>query len=72
MSFVLGSHHEHASSCTTPLFLCTLCETLFEPGIADDGPDGAARCPQCGMCECREASEEEIVGTVIRRTTRFR
>lgn len=72
MSFVPGSHHEHAAQCAVPLLLCTLCETLFEPGIADDGPDGAPRCPQCGMWETREATEEEITGTVIRRTTRFR
>jgi hypothetical protein len=65
---------EHSAVCSSDadLLRCELCETVFEPGIADDGPQGQPRCPQCGLWETRSASESEARGRVIRRTTRFR
>lgn len=34
-----------------PLFVCRLCELIFEGGLADPLPDGSVRCPQCLMGE---------------------
>ena len=30
-------------------FRCFLCGTLCEDNVADPGPDGKPRCPQCGL-----------------------
>ena len=46
-----------------PVFRCLFCETLFEAGVADPGPSGEPRCPQCGltMAEPATASDDEFV-----------
>lgn len=64
-----------AQTCTIDetIYRCTLCETLFEAGVADDA-DGDPRCPQCGFHEAEPVRDAEECGAevVIRRTTRFR
>ena len=56
---------------TIPVFRCCLCETLFEAGVADSGPNGEPRCPQCGvaMAEPAVPRDEDFV---IRAGTKFR
>lgn len=71
-----NSMHVHDPRCTRPadsiVFRCRECESLFECGIADRGPGGGERCPQCGL---ENAVEVETPGEevfVIRHTSRFR
>ncbi len=51
---------------------CTFCGTQFVAGVADDGPNGEPRCPQCLICEARLVSEEEIGDFVITDRMPFR
>jgi hypothetical protein len=50
---------------------CLACDTLFEPGVADD-LEGQPRCPQCGLAESAPAEAWDEKEIVIRRTTPFR
>lgn len=39
-------------SCAVPeAFRCLACGTEFERDVADAGPQGEPRCPQCGLLE---------------------
>jgi len=51
---------------------CRECGTVFEPDVADRGPGGEPRCPQCFLL-----SSDEVIGVgegelVIRESTPFR
>lgn len=54
-----------------PVYRCSVCGTAFEDGVADPGPEGQPRCPQCGLWEATLV-EGEVPRFVVRRTTRFR
>ncbi len=62
------------TSCTIDetVYRCSLCETLFEAGVADDSGEGSPRCPQCGFMEAEPVDTSNQEEVVIRRTTRFR
>ena len=51
---------------------CRECRTVFEPGVADRGPEGEARCPQCFLLWSDEAGEIDERELVIRESTPFR
>lgn len=51
---------------------CTFCGTQFIPGVADPGPNGEPRCPQCLICEARLVPEPEIADFVITERMPFR
>jgi hypothetical protein len=50
---------------------CRFCETLFEKDVADPAPDGAPRCPQCGLAGAEPAVVTEN-DFVVRAGTKFR
>jgi len=66
--------HDHAldGAGDEPVWRCNLCGTEFEEGVADPGPDGAPRCPQCLMCDATRIVRSEYQSFVIRKTSRFR
>ena len=51
---------------------CRECETVFEPDVADRGPGGEPRCPQCLLLSSDEVLELDERELVIRGTTPFR
>lgn len=55
----------------TPHYRCLECETIFEFLVADPGPGGEPRCPQCLMwsSEPFQPGEEDFVVTAA---TKFR
>jgi DNA-directed RNA polymerase subunit RPC12/RpoP len=55
----------------THVFRCTLCGTWFELGVADPGPNGEPRCPQCGSMSAEPAQPGED-DFVVRSGTPFR
>jgi hypothetical protein len=54
------------------VYECDFCECQFEPDVADAGPDGQPRCPQCGMYTAHRVAPDEIAEFVVTRGTRFR
>jgi hypothetical protein len=58
-------------NCSDPIRRCAACDTLFEPGVADDF-EGQPRCPQCGLAESALAEAWDEKEIVIRRSTPFR
>jgi hypothetical protein len=52
-------------------YRCLNCELIFEEGIADPGPKGEPRCPQCLLLDSEpyQPQEEDFVVT---RGTKFR
>lgn len=57
---------------SSELFQCEFCETQFAAGVADPGPDGEPRCPQCGLTMARPITAEEAGEFVVTEATRFR
>ena len=55
-----------------PVYRCTFCETQFEAGVADPGPDGEPRCPQCGLFMAEPVVPGEEAEFVVRAATPFR
>ncbi len=51
---------------------CTLCGTQFLEGVADPGPGGEPRCPQCLLYETRPLPPQEIGEFVVTEHTGFR
>jgi hypothetical protein len=51
---------------------CTFCGTQFVKGIADPGPNGEPRCPQCLIYDARPLASGEIGEFVVAERTRFR
>lgn len=50
------------------LFECNFCGTQFEKEVADPGPNGEPRCPQCLLCDARPVvpgEEKEFVVTAL-------
>ncbi len=60
--------------CSLPdeVFKCDSCECEFEAGVADAGPNGEPRCPQCGMTEARRLEPEDAGDFIVTRGTKFR
>lgn len=54
------------------VFQCSFCETQFEADVADAGPSGEPRCPQCGLLNARRLKAGEIGEFVVTRGTKFR
>jgi hypothetical protein len=54
------------------VYECTFCDTQFERGVADPGPNGEPRCPQCLLYLARPILEEEAADFIVTRSTRFR
>lgn len=54
------------------IWRCNLCATEFEDGVADGGPAGEPRCPQCLMCDASPVERTDEQRFVVRRTSRFR
>lgn len=57
---------------TPGVFRCGACGTEFEPDVADGGPNGEPRCPQCGLLEAAALDEYEEFDYLIRTSTPFR
>ncbi len=57
---------------TASLRRCRECETVFEPGVAADGPAGEPRCPQCFLLSSEEVLDLDERELVIRESTPFR
>jgi hypothetical protein len=53
------------------VYRCSFCGIAFEDGVADPGPAGEPRCPQCGLYEAT-VIEGDPPPFVVRRTSRFR
>ncbi len=51
---------------------CTFCGTQFVDGVADGGPNGEPRCPQCLICDARPVSGDEIGEFVVTNRLPFR
>lgn len=51
---------------------CNFCGTQFVKGVADAGPDGEARCPQCLLCDAHPVSGDAIGEFVIEERMPFR
>ena len=51
---------------------CRECGTIFEPDVADRGPDGTPRCPQCLLLSSDEVFDVDERELVIRESTPFR
>ena len=51
---------------------CTFCGTQFVSGVADAGPNGEPRCPQCGFYSARRVEDAEVGDFVVTRGTKFR
>ena len=51
---------------------CRECETVFEAEVADRGPGGEPRCPQCFLLSSDEVTEIDERELVIRESTPFR
>jgi len=51
---------------------CRECATVFEPDVADRGPGGEPRCPQCFLLSSDEVFEIDERDLVIRQSTPFR
>jgi hypothetical protein len=54
------------------LFECSFCETQFARGVADPGPSGEPRCPQCGLTMAHPIAPEEAGEFVVTQATKFR
>lgn len=57
---------------TESLRRCRECGTVFEHGVADPGPDGEPRCPQCFLLSSDEVIDVDERELVIRESTPFR
>lgn len=57
---------------TEALRRCRECGTVFEPEVADRGPRGEPRCPQCLLLSSDEVTEIDERELVIRESTPFR
>ena len=51
---------------------CRECGIVFEPDVADRGPGGEPRCPQCLLLSSDEVLEVDERELVIRESTPFR
>ena len=51
---------------------CNLCGTEFEDGVADAGPAGEPRCPQCLMWDTEPIERTDYQRFLIRKSSRFR
>jgi hypothetical protein len=54
------------------IYECTFCNTQFERGVADPGPNGEPRCPQCLLYLARPILEDEAAEFIVTRGTKFR
>lgn len=54
------------------VYQCDFCECQFEPGVADAGPDGQPRCPQCGLYAAHRVAAADIDEFVVTAGTKFR
>lgn len=54
------------------IYECTFCNTQFERGVADPGPNGEPRCPQCLLYLARPILEEEAADFIVMRQAKFR
>ena len=54
------------------VYECDFCECQFEPGVADAGPDGAPRCPQCGLSLAHRVAPGDVGDFVVTAGTKFR
>ena len=61
-------------SCEAPrdVFQCDFCECQFEADVADRGPDGEPRCPQCGISKSHLVAPGEVRDFVVTVGTKFR
>lgn len=53
------------------IFRCALCETTFAADVADPGPNGEPRCPQCGLFDAVPVAPGDDA-FVVRADTPFR
>lgn len=51
---------------------CRECGTVFAPDVADRGPNGEPRCPQCFLLSSDEVKSPDERELVIRESTPFR
>ena len=51
---------------------CTFCGTQFVSGVADPGPHGEPRCPQCLFYTARLVPPEDVGDFVVMERTPFR
>ena len=54
------------------IYECDFCECQFEPGVADAGPNGEPRCPQCGLYTAHRVAPGDIRDFVVTSGTKFR
>lgn len=51
---------------------CDFCGTQFESGVADPGPKGEPRCPQCLLYLAHKIEPEAVGDFVVTKRTPFR
>jgi DNA-directed RNA polymerase subunit RPC12/RpoP len=54
------------------VYECLLCGTQFENGVADPGPQGEPRCPQCLFFSARPVAASDVGEFVVTRRMPFR
>ena len=54
------------------VYECAFCGTQFENGVADPGPRGEPRCPQCLFYTTRPVAPGDVADFVVGHGTPFR
>jgi hypothetical protein len=55
----------------TEIYECRFCGTQFVSGVADPGPGGEPRCPQCLLCDAVPVPPGKEREFVVTMTTPF-